>query len=90
MTHQFDCNTVGPVPVASGYGSSMLTHSAAYMLRDGNTHASALSSGHEKIRIQDGDNDLRELSETIVGVPETQIRPSACLILAVSVVAQFL
>ena len=42
VTHQFDCNTVGPVPVASGYGSSMLTHSAAYVLRDSNTHASSL------------------------------------------------
>ena len=27
-THRFDCNTVGPVPVASGYGSRTLTHSA--------------------------------------------------------------
>ena len=44
VTHRFDCNTVGPVPVASGYGSTMLTHSAAYVLRDGNTHASSLLS----------------------------------------------
>ena len=28
VTHRFDCNTVGPVSVASGYGSSLLTHSA--------------------------------------------------------------
>ena len=42
MTHRSDCNTVGPVLVASGYGSSMLTHSAAYVLRDSNTHASSL------------------------------------------------
>ena len=44
VTHRFDCNTVGPVPVASGYGSSMLTHSAAYVRRDVNTHASSLQS----------------------------------------------
>ena len=56
VTHRIDCNTVGPVLVASGYGSSMLTHSAAYMLRDND---------------QNGDNGLRELSETQVGVPET-------------------
>ena len=37
VTHRFDCNTVGPVPVASGYGSRTLTHSAAYVL-EGSTH----------------------------------------------------
>ena len=26
VTHRFDCNTVGPVPVTSGYGSRTLTH----------------------------------------------------------------
>ena len=71
ITHRFDCNTVGPVPVASGYGSRTLTHSAAYVLEGGTHHTSSFSSKHEKIHIQNGDNDLRELSETQVGVPET-------------------
>ena len=48
----------------------MLTHSAAYVLRDTNTHDSALSSSYEKIYTQDGDNDLRELSETQIGDPK--------------------
>ena len=30
FTHRFDCNTVGPVPVASDYGSRTLTHSAVH------------------------------------------------------------
>ena len=42
-----DCNTVGPVLTASGYGSRTLTHSAAYMLESSKDHASALS--YEKI-----------------------------------------
>ena len=49
----------------------MLTHSAAYVLRDSNTHASALSSAYEKITTQNEDNDLRGLSDTRVGIPET-------------------
>ena len=56
VTHRFDCNTVGPVPVASGYGSRTLTHSAAY-------DAPALSSEHEKIHTQNDDYSLRELSK---------------------------
>ena len=49
VTDRFDCNTVGPVPVASGYGSRTLTHSAAHALVDNKENASALSSLNEKI-----------------------------------------
>ena len=63
-------NTVGPVPETSGYGSKTLTHSAAYVLEGSKHNASSLSSKHEKIHIQNGDNDLRELSETKVGDPK--------------------
>ena len=69
-THRFDCNTVGPVPVASGYGSRTLTHSAAHMLKSSKENASALSSLDEKSYVQMVDNDLRELSETQIGVPK--------------------
>ena len=71
VTDRFDCNTVGPVPVASGYGSKPLTNSAAHVLNRSTDHASALSSLHEKITTHIVDNDLRELSETQVEVPET-------------------
>ena len=64
FTHRFDCNTVGPVPVASGYGSRTLSHSAAYVLEGSTDKTSALSSEHEKIHTQNEDNALRELSET--------------------------
>ena len=37
-------NTVGPVPVASGYGSRTLTHSAAHMLVDNKENPSSLLS----------------------------------------------
>ena len=79
VTHRFDCNTVGPVPVVSGYGSRTLTHSAAYVLEGNTYNTSSLSSKCEKRHIQNGDNDLRELSETKVGVPttpETYSRPT--------------
>ena len=49
VTHRFDCNTVGPVPVVSGYGFRTLTHSAVHVLDSSKDNASALSSGHEKI-----------------------------------------
>ena len=42
VTHRFDCNTVGPIPVASGYGSRTLTYSAAYVLEGSKDHASSL------------------------------------------------
>ena len=42
FTHRFDCNTVGPVPVASGYGSRTLTHSTVYMLDSSKDNASSL------------------------------------------------
>ena len=67
VTHRFDCNTVGPVPAASGYGSRTLTHSAVHMLDSSKDHASALSSLYEKIHTQNDDNGLRELSEAEVG-----------------------
>ena len=70
-THWLDCNTVGPVPVASGYGSRTLTKSAAHALQSSTNIASALSSSYEKIHAQIVDNDLRELSETKAEVPET-------------------
>ena len=70
-THRFDCNTVGPIPVASGYGSRTLTQSAAHMLKNSKENASALSLANEKSYVQMGDNDLRELSETQIGVPVT-------------------
>ena len=71
VTHRFDCNTVGPAPLASGYGSRTLTHSVAYVLEGSKHNASALSSMSEKIHIHNGENDLRGLSKTQVGVPET-------------------
>ena len=70
VTHRFDCNTVGLVPLASGYGSRTLTHSAVHVLDSSKDNASALSSLHEKIPTQNGDNDLWELSETQVGDPK--------------------
>ena len=69
-TDRFDCNTVGPVPVASGYGSRTLTHSAAHALVDNKENASALSSLYEKIDIQNDDNGLGELLETGIGDPK--------------------
>ena len=42
VTHRFDCNTVGPVPVASGYGSRTLTHSAVHVLQSSKDNASSL------------------------------------------------
>ena len=76
VTHRFDCNTVGPVPVASGYGSRTLTHSAVHVLDSSKDHASAFSSQCEKIHTQHGDNDLWELSFTgstgrLAGLPDT-------------------
>ena len=62
VAHRFDCNTVGPVPVASGYGSRTLTHSAAYVLEGGTHYTSSPSSKYEEVHTQNGDNDLRELS----------------------------
>ena len=41
-TYRFDCNTVGPVPVASGYGSRTLTQSAAHALFSSEENASSL------------------------------------------------
>ena len=41
MTHRFDCNPVGPVPVASSYGSRTLTHSAVHVLDHSKDHASS-------------------------------------------------
>ena len=79
VTHRFDCNTVGPVPVASGYGSRTLTQSAAHVLNGSKENASVSSLSNEKRLVQSGDNDLRELSETKVGVPmtpETYSRPT--------------
>ena len=78
VTHWFDCNTVGPVPVALGYGSRTLTHSAAYVLEGSKHNTSSLSSKHEKIHIQSSDNDLRELSETKVGVQRLQTQSIRC------------
>ena len=40
-TYRFDCNTVGPVPVASGYGSRTLMQSAAHVLNDSHENASS-------------------------------------------------
>ena len=37
--HRFDCNNVGPVPVASGYGTRTLTQSAMHMLDHSNDPA---------------------------------------------------
>ena len=73
FTHRFDCNTVGSVPAASGYGSKTLTHFAAYVLDSSKDHASALSSLHEKIHTQSGDNNLWELLETQVGYPRSPL-----------------
>ena len=70
ITHRSDYNTVGPVPVASGYGSRTLTHSAVHVLDSGKDHVSALSSLHVKIHARYGDSDLWELSETQVGDPK--------------------
>ena len=67
----FDCNTVGPVPVASGYGSRTLTQSAAHLLICSKENASALSLVNEKRHVKSGDSCLRELSETKAGVPKT-------------------
>ena len=69
-TYRFDCNTVGPVPVASGYGSRTLIQSAAHVPNGSKENASALSLLNEKRLVQNDDNDLRELSETRVGVPK--------------------
>ena len=41
VTDRFDCNTVVPVPVASGYSSRTLTHSAAHVLVNSNNYASS-------------------------------------------------
>ena len=41
-TFQFDCNTVGPVPVASGYDPRTLMQSAAHVLNDSKENASSL------------------------------------------------
>ena len=68
--HQSDCNTVGPVPVASGYGPGTLTQSAAHVLIGSKENASASSLLNEKRTVQI-DNDLWPLSETKVGVPMT-------------------
>ena len=68
--HPFDCNTVGPVPVVSVYGSRTLTHSAAYVLEGGTHYTSSPSSKYEEVHTQNGDNDLRELSKTNVGDPK--------------------
>ena len=38
VTYRVDCNSVGPVPVASGYGSRTLTYSAAHMLKSSKDH----------------------------------------------------
>ena len=69
INHRFDCNTVGPVPVASGCGLRTLTHTAVRVLDSSKDNAYALSSLHEKIHTQNGDNDLWELSETGIGDP---------------------
>ena len=69
-THRFDCNTVGPVPVASGYGSRTLTHSGVHVLDSSKDHASALSLLHEKIHTHIVDSDFKELSETGIGGPK--------------------
>ena len=68
-THRFDCNTVGPVPVASGYGSRTLTQSAAHLLKESKENASALSFENEK-RLVQSDNGLWALSETEVKDPK--------------------
>ena len=70
FTHRFDCNTVGSVPAASGYGSRTLTHSEVHMLDCSKDNASEISFLHEKTHTQNVDNDLRELSETEVGYPK--------------------
>ena len=70
-THRFDCNTVGPVPAASGYGSRTLTQSAAHVLNGSKENASALSSLNEKRHVKSGDSCLRGLSEIEVGVPRS-------------------
>ena len=41
VTHRFDCNTVGPVPVASVCGSRTLTHSVVHVLDSSKDHASS-------------------------------------------------
>ena len=70
VTHRFDCNTVGPVPAASGYGSRTLTRSAVHVLDSSKDKASALSSKHEKIHTQFVNDDLRESLETGIGDPK--------------------
>ena len=60
LTYQIDCNTVGPVPTASGYGYGTLTHSAAHVL-----------DNSKEIHTQKVDDNFRESSENKVGVPET-------------------
>ena len=70
LIRRYDCNTVGPVPVASGYGSRMLTQSAAHVLLSSKENASAISLSSEK-RLVKSDNDFWALPETKVGVPKT-------------------
>ena len=74
ITHRFDCNTVGPIPVASGYGSRTLTYSAAHVqdictrvnipkgMSAQNLSANQTIS-HEKIHTHPVDNDRQELSQ---------------------------
>ena len=49
--HRFDCNTVGPVPVASGYGSRTLTQSAAHMLFGSKENASSLQNEARSLEV---------------------------------------
>ena len=69
VIHRFDCNAVGPVPVASCYNSRTLTHSAVHVLDSSKDHASALSSLHENIHTPFVNDDLRKSLETGIGDP---------------------
>ena len=76
-TYRFDCNTVGPVPVASGYGSSTLTQSAAH----------ALFSSEENVSSLQGEARSSKVCETPVmesrdsGIPITSFTGSTTSVL---------
>ena len=70
VNHRIDCNTVGPVHMASGFGSRTLTHSAVHMLDSSKDHASASSSLYGTIHTQFINSDFKELSKTKVEDPK--------------------
>ena len=65
---QGDCNTVGPIYTASGYGSGTLSHSAVRVLDKSKYHASAYTTlSTEEIHTQNVDSDFKELSDPTSG-----------------------